>query len=311
MYSLYGGVYDKGCSCAPTFSAFSKEYWERSLFQRLRTIFEFGGFPEGGAGQVRWDKDAFLYGLFRLGFLVVFETKQYGIVPPQPATPYGFGLQHQPVGMNIATPYFMFARPLEIGRECEVIKLTPDYRGVWDIIEKYASEMQYTEVAIRLAQINARFTYAIAAENDKDKQSIDAMMEKLANAEPAITYNVNLMKQIGKSGERVVPWQQFDRDLKQNFILPELLEARRTILSDFYKEIGIRIAPEKKERLIQTEVETSDSETYNRRMVWDISLQESLDKVNRMYGTKIWARFTEPEMRCNDITKSNNESAKS
>ena len=30
---------------------------------------------------------------------------------------------------------------LEIGKECEIIKLTPDYMGIWDVITYYAEKL--------------------------------------------------------------------------------------------------------------------------------------------------------------------------
>lgn len=62
-------------SCLPTYSANTLAYWERSLFQRMRTLFKIEGLPEGGANQVQTDKDAFLYGLTMRGFLVMLKTK--------------------------------------------------------------------------------------------------------------------------------------------------------------------------------------------------------------------------------------------
>ena len=293
MFDVYHGMYNNNCYCRATYSDFCKNYWERSLFQRLRTLFNFSGLPDGEPGQVAWDKDAFLYGLFRCGFLVVFESKTYGVVI-QPATPQGIGLQFQPTGMMVATPYFSFTRPLEIGTECAVLKLTPDYRGVWDIIEKYASELQLMDIAIRQSQINARFSYAYVAKNDQDANTIKAIMDKIANAEPGVIVNNKLVQSATDKTDIVPPWFQFDRDLSKNFILPELLEARRTSLTNFYHEIGVRTIPEKKERYISSEVNSYDAETYNRREVWNISLQESIKIVNEMYNLNISCDYVEP-----------------
>lgn len=291
MYTCYDGVYDQyGASrCMPTFSAAMADYWERSLFQRMRTLFRIEGLPEG------WDKDAFLYGLYRCGYLCGFISRRYGRVF-QPAMPAGYGINFQPTRMVISTPFFQFNRGLRIGEECEVIKLTPDYRGVWDIVTKYASELEQAEVAIRQSQINARFAYAITAENDKEAQTAKMLLEKLANGEPGVVYNTKYRKKYGDdSSESQVPWQQFDRDLKQNFILPELLESRRTILSDFYREMGVRIAPDKRERLVEKEAQSYDAETFVRREVWNISLQESLRRFNAFMDTRITAEYVEPD----------------
>lgn len=293
MYSCYGGQYDF-CGCTElTYSGETLSYWERSLFQRLRTIFKIKNLPKASANQVETDYDAFMYGLVRRGFLVMLETKAWGITF-QPGNPYGFGLQFQPTGMTVATPYFQFDRPLEIGRECAVIKMTPDYIGIWDIVNKHAQELLYSDIAIRQSQLNARFAYVIAADSSKSKKSAEALMERLTNGEPGIVYDVEMRKTIKKDGMvESLPWEQFDRDLKQNFILPELLESRRTIITDFYREIGVPVPQNKKERVNVEETQYQQSEVFNRREIWKQCLEESLDIANRMYGTNLEAEFSD------------------
>lgn len=301
MYQCYAGFFD-GVPCGTFQKSFSTDalnYWERSFFQRCRSIIEFDGLPEAGAGQIGWDYDAFMYQLFRMGYAVVFRSKKYGMVV-QPGTPTGYGLQYQPRGMNITTQFFNFGRPLEIGTECGVIKLTPDYRGIWDIITKYAVEMQHAEVAIRQSALNARFAYGAFAKDDNQKRSLELLFQRLANGEPGIIVNTELKRPMdAKStdgGAYELPIMQIDRDLSKNFILPELMEFRRTILMDFYRELGIKVQPDKKERLNVNESQSADAETFNRREVWRICLEKSLDEVNRMYGTDITFKINQPDM---------------
>lgn len=295
MYQCYDGFYQTPCGdFRKSFSSDTLNYWERSFFQRCRSLIEFEGLPEAAQGQIGWDYDAFLFQLLCMGYAVVFNSRKYGIVV-QPGTPSGFGLQYEPRGMQISTPFFQFDRPLEIGTECAVIKLTPDYRGVWDIIEKYAVEMQHAEVAIRQAQINSRFAYAAVVDNDKQKKTVDAIFQQLENGKPAVVVNSELKRPMGDaSADWQLPIMQFDRDLSKNFILPELFEARRTILTDFYRELGVRVQPDKKERMVVNESQSADAETFNRREVWRISLDKSLDACNTMFGTHITFKINEP-----------------
>jgi hypothetical protein len=82
MYQCYQGHYDS-CACGtfrpPSFSGDVLGYWERSFFQRMRSLYKFSGLPEAGQGQVGWDYDALLYQLLRMGYAVVFNTKTYGL----------------------------------------------------------------------------------------------------------------------------------------------------------------------------------------------------------------------------------------
>lgn len=301
MYN-YAGIYDTGCgfSLSAAYNVNDRAYWEKSLFQRAKALFKFSGLPERGERQVQTDYDAFLYALFKVGYLVVFETKTYGITF-QYGTWSGLGLQYEPTGMTINSPYFHFTRPLEIGTECEVIKLTPDYCGIWDIITKYADELMLNDVAIRQSAMNARFAYAIAAKDDKTYRSVKAMMEKLANGETAIFYDPKIKQNALTANDDSLPWQQFDRDLKSNFIYPELLNARRSILTDFYRELGVQTANDKRERVNLTESAQNAAETFNRRQVWELSLQQSLERVNKMFGLNISFEYNEPKPIENEV----------
>ena len=283
MYN-YGGYYQNK-SFVPDFSTASYNYWERSFFQRARGLWKVTGLPDAGKGQVQTDKDAFLWGLFNLGYLTVFETKRYGITF-QPSTPHGIGLQYEPWGMVISSPFFNFSRPLVIGEECENIKLTPDYSGIWDIISKYAAEMQNMDIAIRQAMLNARFAYIAAARDDKEKRSMESFFQKIENGEPYIIYNQNLKRAISTESPEL-PWAQYDRDLKKNFILPELLDARREVITAFYREMGVSVSSDKRERENQLETSINNTEFFNRRQVWQNCLNESSDRVNKMFGTNI------------------------
>lgn len=298
MYSCYNGFYMCNApSFDKTLSVDSRAYWERSFFQRIRALIKVKGLPEAGPGQIGWDYDAYMYQLLAMGYTPIFRSKKYGMVV-QPGFPSGYGLQFQPRGMSISTPFFQFERPLEIGKECAVIKLTPDYRGIWDIISKYAAELQQLEIAIRQASINARFGYAAIAKNDKDKRSLEAIFERMQNGQPGIVINANLTEPNGLTAARqetTLPIMQFDRDLSKNFILPELYEVRRQIITDFYKELGVDVQPEKKERMIVQEATTNNAETYNRKQVWKISLDESAKVCNDMYGTNISFEIVEPK----------------
>lgn len=293
MYN-YNGYYGYGSTESNYlhFSQLTQSYWERSLFQRMRTLYDIEGLPQASKDQIQTDKDAFMWGLFQMGFLVMFNTVNYGLTF-QPGTPAGVGLQYEPTSMTVTTPYFNFERPLIIGEECNVIKMTPDYQGIWDIISKYAQELLLQEVAIRQSQYNARFAYAIAADNNNQASTIKAMFERVENGEPYIVYNNNLKQKGMQNSEPTVPWAQLDRDLKKNFILPELLEGRRQILEDFYREIGVPLPIDKKERVNVRETEIATAEGYTRRQVWKQCLDESLDRCNRMYGTELRAVFTD------------------
>jgi len=299
MYYTYGGIYQ-----APPYlnndPNASMNYWQRSLLQRLTALIDFENLPERSEKQYGWDKDALKYGLFMIGFLAVFRSKTYGVVP-QPGTLTGYSLQYQPSGVMVATPYFQFTRPLTLGVEAELIKLAPDYTGVFDIITKYAAELKEIDTSIRSAARNSRLAYALVAAGDKGARTMQAIREKIINGDDVII-DEKVMR--NKQDPTTPPWFEFDRDLKANYILGDLLDARRTTLVDFYREIGVRMLDDKKERMITSEVDAGNAETFIRSEVWIETLKESCGKVNDMFGTNITPVINRPDLPENQPSES-------
>ena len=298
MYTLYPHM---AAAPAPVYQGGSLSsdllaYWTRSLYQRVGALITFEGLPEQGPGQVGWDYTAFMYQLIRYGYAVVFRSKTYGVVV-QHGTPYGFGLQWQPRGMMVNNQFFQFDRPLEIGRECAVIKFTPDYRGIWDLITKAATELTVQEISIRCTSINTRLQFGGVASNDNTAQSIKGIFERLQNGEPAITVDKSLMepRPTDKNAEYKLPFMVINQDPSNGELLIRQYDAFDRIIRNFYRELGIKMGSDKKERLVVSEQESNDAETFNRREVWLTQLQKSLPIVNSMYGLNITAKLNEPE----------------
>ena len=291
---FYGGMYQapKYLNDSPNASM---DYWSRSLMQRLSALIDFEGLPENSTDGVQyaWDKDALKFGLFMLGYQIVFKSSTYGVVP-QPGGITGFNIQYQPAAATVNTPFFQFTEPLKIGIDCELIKLTPDYSGVYDIITKYAAELKEIDTSIRSSARNSRLAFVMAAKNDRSARTLQAIRERIINGEDAIIDEKALRGD--KANPEDLPWYQFDRDLKNNYILGDLLDARRTTLVDFYREIGVRMLDDKKERMLTAEVDAGNAETFIRSEVWIETLKESCEKVNAMFGTNIIPKLNRPDM---------------
>ena len=290
----YGGQYGfKAPMYGDNLPEAALDYWTRSLFQRLTALININGAPAYPENPYTWDIDALKYQLFMLGFAVVFNSKTYGVVP-QPGTLSGYGLQYQPTHAIIATPYFQFDRPITIGKECELIKLTPDYTGIFDIVAKYATELREIDISLKSAARNTRLGYTMVADSDSSARTLKNVRQKILNGDDAIIDQKLIRKK--KNEEAELPWYQFDRDIKQSYIVNDLLEARRTILVDFYKEIGVRMLDNKKERMITNEVNAQEAETFIRSEVWAETLKTSVKKVNDMFGTNLSIEINKPDI---------------
>lgn len=259
-------------------------YWERSLFQRACSTLEFE-LPEQWQGQV---KDFFYYCLFRFGYVVVFYDVEYGLTF-QPCNLKGYDLYYQPTDAIISNPAFTVKqnmRNYKIGSNCELIKLTPDYMGIWDIIDFYADKLSTLDGAISMSLINNKFAFLIGAKTKAAAESLKKMLDKVNRGEPAVIFDSKLITDDPVSKDS--PFQVWDRKLKENYITTDQLNDFQTILNNFDAEVGIPTIPyQKKERLVTSEAESRVIDSTSRSIIWYETLQSSLEKVNRMFDSSI------------------------
>lgn len=300
MFYNYGGMYPAKCcnNFGDNTPGFSMDYWTRSLFQRLTALINIENLPKFPEQPYSWDIDALKYQLFTMGYSCIIMSKTYGLVP-QPATLTGFGLQYQPTGALLNSPYFQISEPLTIGLDCQLIKLTPDYTGVFDIITKYAAELKELDVSIKSAVRGVRLGYAMIADNDRTARTLKNVREKILNGDDVIIDEKLTKRNV--SGDMSLPWYLFARDVKQSYIVNDLIDARRSTLVDFYREIGVRMLDDKRERMLTAEVAAGEAETFIRSEVWAETLKSSVEKLNRGAGTNIKIEINQPDFTRQEV----------
>ena len=260
-------------------------FWERALFQRAASVIDFNGLPDTWEGT---RKDFFIYCLFKFGFIGVMDTKDYGLIF-QPGTLMGYDLYYQPTKFIIANPHITIEnREFTIGEDAELIKLTPDYMGIWDIISYYAEKLATLDNAINMSLINNKFAFMLAAKNKQASEAFKKMIDKVNAGEPAVIYDQKL---VNDQQDKTEPWQLWSRDhMKENYLTTMQLADFNTILHNFDKEIGIPTIPvEKKERMITDEAQSTVIDAISRSEIWLETLESSLNIVNAKYNLNIRA----------------------
>lgn len=248
-------------------------YWVRSLFQRACSVLEFE-LPEDWNGEVR---DFFLYVMYRLGYCVIFDDSSYGL-SFQPCSLNGQNFYYGPVNFVIANPRLQ--KTGEIGKDGEILKLTPDYRGVWDIIEYYAEKLSMLDVAINTSLINSKLSLILGAKNKSAKAALQKALDKINEGQPAVIVDTLILDE-----EKTDPFQIFKQEnLKNSYITTEQLKDFQTILNNFDAEIGIPTIPyEKKERMVTDEANSRQIDGMSRSVVWYDTLKSSIEKVKKLY----------------------------
>ena len=252
------------------------EMYGRYLFEDLISCYDFPGLPE------TWASNYFKYCLFLCGYVCIFETDKYGVIPQQ-ATLGGFDVFYQPAFAIVTNPRITGARHLDIGINCEIVKMQPDYLGAWDLVSTYADLLGLCLESAGMNLVNSKLAYVFAAANKAQAESFKKLFDEIASGNPAAFADKTLFDENGKK-----QWDVFANNLRQNFIGKEIMELAAYI-EDIYKTtIGIPTANDlKKERLNTKETMIRSFDAKNKAQMWADTINEGLTKVNNMFGLNI------------------------
>lgn len=259
-------------------------YFAKYLFEKAISPFEFT-IPE------TWPKNYFLYILYAWGVGCVFDAGKFGPTF-QGCNIEGYNLYYQPRRAIVSNPVLDAEYPgrtwqMEIGTDCELIKLQPTYTGILDIISYYADMLAVFSSSLSQALINTRFAYIFGAKNPATAATMKKLFDSIASGEPAVFPDKALFDSNGNLNVEL-----FNRDVKSSYIITDLLADMRKVESKFLTEIGIPNAnTDKRERLITDEVRSNDVETRSKCEVWLETLQESFDKVNAMFDLNLSVKW--------------------
>ena len=250
-------------------------FWERALFQRAQSVLDFE-LPSEWDGKV---KDFFLYCLFKYGFLIISENDEFGRFF-QPGTLSGYDFYYQPTKAIIANP--LLSKELKIGTDCQLLKLTPDYMGAWDIIWYFSEKLSVLDNAINMSLINNKFAFFLGARNKTASSALKKMLDLVNKGEPAVVYD---MKLTNDPTDKEMPFQEWQRDnLKNSYLTTDQLMDFQTLLNNFDAEVGIPSIPyQKKERMVTDEATMRGYDAKARSLTWFNTLQSSIEEIKQLY----------------------------
>lgn len=248
-------------------------FYMRALYQRVLSGTTFK-LPDTWKRGKRYFKNV----LFTNGFIGVINTPKYGIIP-QICTFTGYGLFLQPTNMLVNQPLVEFEG--EIGKNCELIHLCGDYRGIWDIIEHYAIRLSVAITSLDCALINERVSFIALAKNKAASETLKAVYEKISAGEPFNAVD-KIIKDDSIKGDSEPLWT-YSQDVASQYISDKLLADIDTILQQFDREIGIAAVGEKKERMVTNEVTLQQEDSCARASTWFENLSDSFNLTNSLF----------------------------
>ena len=227
--------------------------------------------------------------LYARGYLAITDVPGYGPIP-QNCSLMGRNIFYQPKEVIIANPAIKGQQITRtIDKDCVLLKLTPDYAGIIDIVSIYADKMALCLESAGINLLNSKVAYVFGSKNKNFAESFKKMVDQIHAGNPAVFIDKDLMNEDGSPS-----WMTFTQDIKSNFIAPELIELLKKIENNFDAEIGLPNNPtEKKERLIVDEVNANNASTYAKSQLWLDSLKEGVEKANRMFGLELSVEWRE------------------
>ena len=250
-------------------------FFQKYLFQKAISVFKWN-LP------ANWDKDFFLYGLYSYGHMAVINTDKFGVIP-QFCGLMGYNVFYRPTQAVISNPLLNGIIQPKIDSQCTVFKMNADYSGIWDIVSYYADMMAMAAQTAGINMFNSKLSYLFFAKDKAAAESYKKMCDKVLSGEPVTVVGKDLYSNDGTKA-----WDMFAQDLKQNYIVHEVLTDLLKYEAMFCTAVGLPNAnTEKKERMIVDEVNANNTETNSNAEMWLERFKKDAEKTNRMFGTKI------------------------
>lgn len=264
-------------------------YWFRALYERLTSTVEWT-IPE------TWDRHFFNVCVYFFDVFPVFKTSRWGVTFMN-AHPVGYSWYYEPTHMQVCNP--KLTKKFEIGKDCELIRLTNDGHGCYDILDHYAGLLAEASQSVNVALQNAKMPIVLTASNVAQAETLKKVYDKMKQGESLIVYDNTeqlVSDEVIPTGDE--PFQSFINDLKNNYLGTEILENIDKILNQFYQEVGIETSENTshgKSHTLEIEAEQSNSQTQARLDTWMRNLKDSCDKVNAMFGIGLEVKKRECE----------------
>lgn len=254
-------------------------YWRKYLLQDAISVYKWE-MPK------LWKSDYFKCVLYGLGYVSVVYTAKYGWVP-QRCGLGGLDLFESP-NRIIVNNSFVNNIDRQIGDGCVLFQFNPDYSSPMDIIDVYAAQLAELNMTAYANMQNSKVSYVMTATDKNQAQTMAKMVDQILNGELAVFVKDS---QVGK-------WDVFAQNVKQNYIVSDILVDMRKLLNMFNTEIGIPNAnTDKKERLVTNEVESNNGETKCNPQLRLERFQAVCDQLNEIAGEKIMSVDWNPVLK--------------
>lgn len=251
--------------------------WRNTLAERVINIFTWNGLP--------FPQKEIEILLTFVGFCGVTKSKKSELM-----SVYGSmsGVTNYPDQFTT----FTYATPLEsgmrsIGKELIVIDNNQLRLPLADVINSYATLLAHTDLSLQAILINSRATGLVTAKTQAQVDSIASWYSSLENGKTlAVLDGQSFESLMDDNGIKVFPM-----NYPSAMTIDSYYQIRENLLKSFYSEIGINSMRDKRERVVEAELDTNLN-----RILFNVddmlaSRKEACNKINALFGTNITVEF--------------------
>ena len=189
---------------------------------------------------------------------------------------------------------YTYATPLESGmrtinKDIVVIDNNQIRLPLIDVINSYATLLAHTDLSLQAILINSRATGLITAKTQAQVDSIASWYGSLENGKTlAVLDGKSFESLMDDEGIKVVPM-----NYPSAMSIDSYYQIRENLLKSFYSEIGVNSMRDKRERVVEAELDTNLN-----RILFNIddmlkSRKEACEKINSIFGTNISVDYNE------------------
>lgn len=210
-------------------------------------------------------------------------------------------------GMSGVTEYFdeftkfTYSAPtakggtVDINSECVIIDNTSLRNSLYPMIQRYASLLAHADISTKMALINLRDTNTYSAKDEGTADSIKKMQEQRYKGVDGVIIDSDIINK-----ESVI---NLTPSMGTNHGVMDCIDARNEILRSFFNEIGVKYSRDKKERMVESEVECD-----NQMLLFNINdmlrcRKDACEEINKLFGIKVEVELS-PEF---NIIENNSE----
>lgn len=248
--------------------------WRNVLTERIINIFEWENLP-----MPQREIEILLHFVGFCGFTRFRKSKELGCV-------YGSmsGVTNYP---DIFTD-FTYSTPLESGmrkidKNIVIINNNQLRMPTYEMVETYATLLAHADLSLQAILINSRATGLVRARTQQQVDDINKWYNSLANGKTlAVLDGDDLNALMSDEGIKV-----FSMSYPSSMTIDSYYQIRENLLKSFYSEIGINSNRDKRERVVQAELDTNLN-----RILFNIDdmlkcREDACKEINKMFNTNI------------------------